>query len=68
MILDVKAKDLQPGDLLLATKRTVLGVERGARTPSGKVEVVLSRWGQNTAERKVWNARTTIRIGRGETL
>lgn len=63
MIVKVRARDAQPGDVLRGTGETVTGVGAGLRTPKGKVEVIL----QNAAGYRrlvVWGAATTVNVER----
>lgn len=46
----------------LCTGETVVGVSRGARTPSGKVEVTLEKSGHRRCA--LWGASTTINVVR----
>jgi hypothetical protein len=55
------ARDLQPGDVLNGSRETVIRVERGVRTPAGKVEVFLKRTDESTRI-GIWNASTMIGI------
>jgi hypothetical protein len=57
----VPARYLMPGDRL-CTGETVVAVTRGARTPSGKVEVTLDKDGNRRTP--VWNSSTTINVVR----
>jgi hypothetical protein len=49
-------------DDLLCTGETVVAVSRGARTPSGKVEVTLEKGGARRSA--LWGASTTISVVR----
>lgn len=62
-MLKVKVRDLQPGDYLPATQRTVVSVSRGARTPSRKHDVWLSREGVRQYA-GAWGSDTIIGIER----
>ena len=57
----VPARHLMTGDRL-CTGETVVTVSRGARTPSGKVEVTLEKDGRRRTP--LWGASTTINISR----
>jgi hypothetical protein len=57
----VPARHLMLGDRL-CTGETVVAVSRGARTPSGKVEVTLERDGNRRTP--LWGASTTINVQR----
>jgi hypothetical protein len=57
----VTARHLMAGDRL-GTGETVLAVCRGARTPAGKVKVMLSKGDKRRAA--LWGASTTITISR----
>jgi hypothetical protein len=57
----VPARYLLSGDRL-STGETVTAVSRGARTPSGKVEVTLEKDGRRRTT--LWGASTTINVAR----
>jgi hypothetical protein len=57
----VPARYLLAGDRL-CTGETIVAVSRGARTPSGKVEVTLEKDGRRRTP--LWGASTTINISR----
>ena len=57
----VPARHLMAGDQL-GTGETVLAVSRGARTPSGKVEITLSKNGARRGA--LWEESTTITVSR----
>jgi hypothetical protein len=57
----VPARYLMAGDRL-CTGETIVGVSRGALTPSGKVEVTLEKDGQRRTP--LWGASTTINVSR----
>lgn len=59
--LRVSVRHLLEGDQL-STGETVAAVSRGARTPSGKVEVTLTRGGLRRSA--LWGASTTINVVR----
>jgi hypothetical protein len=59
--LKVSVRHLLADDQL-CTGETVVAVSRGARTPSGKVEVTLEKSGQRRAA--LWGASTTISVVR----
>jgi hypothetical protein len=56
----VKVRDLQRGDFLIGSRRTVEYVTAGARTPARKREVKL----EGESGVRVWGADTTIAIQR----
>lgn len=64
-VLDVKAQDLQPGDFLLGSKRTVLSIERFHSTALGRGMVyVTTRTRSGKELQGSWNRTTTMRIER----
>lgn len=57
----VQARELQAGDVLIPTGRTVLArPTAGVRTPSGKVELTLDCRGE--ARRFTFNSRTVVTV------
>lgn len=60
--MKIQARALQPGDRLGSDELVVL-VSAGVRTPSGKVEVVLTR-GDGQRRRATWVAYTLINVVR----
>lgn len=57
--VDVRASQLRVGDWLVGSGRLVTSApSRGARTPSGKVDVGIDGYG------RTWGANTTIRVRR----
>ena len=72
MQINVPVSDLLPGDYLPQTKRTVLFVEQGARTPRGYTEVGLRRDasrchpGITNVSGSVWRSGTLITVIRTE--
>jgi hypothetical protein len=59
--LKISVRDLLAGDQL-CTGETIAAVSRGARTPSGKVEVTLEKGGRRRSA--LWGASTTISVVR----
>jgi hypothetical protein len=59
--IQVPARSLIAGDVV-GSGETIVTVERGARTPAGKVEVVLD--GGGIRRRSVWGASTLINARR----
>lgn len=57
----VRAADMLPGDHV-GSGETVIGVSAGARTPAGKLDVILERSGKRRAAS--WRARTEINVTR----
>jgi len=60
-LIQVPARSLVAGDVV-GSGETIVTVQRGARTPAGKVEVVLERGG--TRRRSLWGASTVINARR----
>jgi hypothetical protein len=58
----VPARHLLSGDQV-GSGETVVRTERGARTPAGKIEVVLEKTGR--CRRAIWGASTIITVQRG---
>lgn len=59
--VDVRASQLRKGDWLVGSGRLVTHApSRGARTPSGKVDVGIDGF------RRTWGASTTIRVRRDD--
>jgi hypothetical protein len=56
MILDVPVRDLQPGDLLQATKQTIVKVRQRVFLSASKREVVTEKAGRQRLH--VWNSST----------
>jgi hypothetical protein len=56
----VRASQLQPGDVLWPTMRTIVGTYADSKTPKGKLEVVWKHQGSNL--RSTWGANTTVSI------
>lgn len=63
--IDLTVGQLRVGDRLLGSGATVLRAPTaGARTPSGKVEVVVQRRTDGGARLATWGRRTTMRVER----
>lgn len=62
MKISVQAQELQPGDVTSGTHETIIKVERGRLTPSGKIEVTLQKGGQKRLA--YWGMYTKIWVER----
>ena len=64
--IKVPVHALRPGAILAGSRETVISVSAGARTPSGKMEVVLEKYG-SLRRTSLWNRSTVVSIlGRGQ--
>lgn len=68
--IEVKVRNLQPGDIVTPTMRTILRVEQRAALPASKREVTLrGRWtkaGEADAYLVIWGAETVVTVERPE--
>lgn len=60
-MMKVRARELQPGDVLKGTGETIVRVSAGVRTPTGKVEVTMQRPDGSTRV-GIWNRATMIGV------
>jgi len=64
--LTVTVAQLQLGDRLLGSGQVVASLPvAGLNTPRGRLELMV--WRGKLLRRVVWNARTTMKVGRGGT-